>query len=301
MMNMPPPSTRHNGGMKSTKRTSNSSNDFYQRRYPSYSSSFSRNSPYYASLTSPTRVKVSPHSLYDSLLTTTSSQSTPKSKDFQPKSSTTGMNETRVTQTVKSTTDMELQLLLPLGNIMKAAINAKKQALKDNFFREEYNREPPPSSTSNKPTDATENGNKDHNSIPIHLDKSSGIKLNVGEPKSHTEIKTRIDKNGIVEEHNQSLPNVDIANSRSKVEINVNGKTLDLGWTNHSNFGSNTKTSQANPIPSCANSGHHFQNNSDSNNSNNERKSKWSRIGGVTLSGGNSEDGFHNDIKVSII
>lgn len=218
--------------------------DFYRRRYPSYSSSINRGAPHYATLTGQ-RVKDSgnagkntPRSVEPLLTTTMSNRNSPGnnnkstnrvgSKPNDPSSSS--LTQTTVTQNVKSTTDMELELLLPLGNIMKAALNAKKQSLKDQFFRREYNREPP-----------IQEGLRDETGDKIPLDlQNAGIQMRVGEPKSQTEIKTTVDNNGLIETHFHTLPGQVLNSLSSTIEIEANGENKVIVTTNKSRNSKNS-------------------------------------------------------------
>lgn len=243
-----------------------SSYEWYRKRYPNYTNNHvGRSSPLYASLTAP-RSKSRSRPTYESLLTTTDERNkrqpyqmsgemgppvksdtltvnvgddnnpgsdVMRSIDDRENSSSTVSTAT-VTQAVKSTTNMELELLLPLGKIMKAALQAKKDAIREAWLKDELG--PNYALYANKgqqetspPTTTT--GNE---FIKLNLD-NSGAKLRVGEPSTKTEVTTVVDNNGVIETHFDSSSGADTnlsdllpRNMKSTVEIKTLGGIADI-------------------------------------------------------------------------
>lgn len=161
-----------------------------------------------------------------------------------------GESSTTVTQAVKSTTNMELELLLPLGKIMKAALQAKKDAIKDAWLKDELG--PGYAAYANKSVSNQDNSsggtnamndcdnsmqNKD-SCIKLNLD-NTGAKLRVGEPSTKTEVTTVVNNNGVIETHfdtssgiNQPMRDLLPPNMQSTVAIKTSGGVTDVVLVN---------------------------------------------------------------------
>lgn len=257
--------------------------EWYKKRYPNYiSPATGRNSPLYASLTAP-RSKSRSRPMYDTLLAPMdeklgdglvqvsrhprrASMYNPQCASLQTngigKSTDShsiamkGNNEeggtefstTTVTQAVKSTTNMELELLLPLGKIMKAALQAKKDAIKDAWLRDELGPSYAAYANKSKGNGGTaSNSNSSNNETEIKGNESSikvnlhntGAKLRVGEPSTKTEVTTVVNNNGVIETHfdsssgnGQPLADLATPNMQSTVAIKTLGGVTDVVLVN---------------------------------------------------------------------
>ncbi|ODN01906.1 Storkhead-box protein 1 [Orchesella cincta] len=252
-----------------------SSYEWYRKRYPNYISPVGRSSPLYASLTAP-RTKSRSRPTYESLLTPndvkhggglvqmvenhrcpsasqSQQQNANTNKTTLPVNATMGnntndaqgrehnsTNTTTVTQAVKSTTNMELELLLPLGKIMKAALHAKKDAIRDAWLRDELGPGYAAYADRYKSNhqSATASNNSNNESIKVNLD-NTGAKLRVGEPSTKTEVTTVVNNNGVIETHfdsssgiNQPMFDLVSPNMKSTVEIKTLGGVTDVVLVN---------------------------------------------------------------------
>ncbi|CAL8114048.1 unnamed protein product [Orchesella dallaii] len=247
-----------------------SSYEWYRKRYPNYISPVGRSSPLYASLTAP-RTKSRSRPTYESLLTpmdekhggglvqmvenhrcpSASQQNGNANKTTMPVNSTmsnntndaqgsqkSSTNTTTVTQAVKSTTNMELELLLPLGKIMKAALNAKKDAIRDAWLRDDLGPGYAAYADRYKLNQGATSSSNNNEPIKVNLD-NTGAKLRVGEPSTKTEVTTVVNNNGVIETHfdsssgaNQPMFDLGSPNMKSTVEIKTLGGVTDVVLVN---------------------------------------------------------------------
>jgi len=208
----------------------NSYYEYYKRRYPTYPSQFSRGSPHYSSLidsrhgnTSMPRTHVHYESMKEKPKPAASCELLNSKVETNP-----GTSTTTVTQNVKSTTNMELELLLPVKNIMKAALQAKKDQLKEQA-RQEF---------EGKPIK-----NQGHNKVTVNV-AETGAQVKMGDPKTETQVTTTVDNNGVVETQYYETKGNGQAFKKgihSTVEIHTNYPTQDVQVVKMKSVGNNSK------------------------------------------------------------